>query len=115
VPAILDRWQAAGTITYQGHLAQDLAHQWTTPRFAFITPNLCDDGHDATCAGTNDAGGMTGGLVGADDFLRTWMPLILNSPAYRRRLRGPHLLRPARHQVRRRGRARPPRLRGHGD
>jgi phosphatidylinositol-3-phosphatase len=22
-------------------------------------------------------------LVGADDFLRTWMPLILNSPAYR--------------------------------
>ena len=46
-------------------------------------PNLCDDGHDATCAGTNDAGGTTGGLVGADDFLRTWMPLILNSPAYR--------------------------------
>ena len=74
---------AGGTVTYQGHLARDLRHQWSTPRFAFITPNLCDDGHDATCAGTNDAGGTTGGLVGADDFLRTWMPLILNSPAYR--------------------------------
>ncbi len=72
-----------GSVGYQGHLARDLAHVRTTPRFAFITPNLCDDGHDATCAGTNDAGGTTGGLVGADDFLRTWMPLILNSPAYR--------------------------------
>jgi hypothetical protein len=39
--------------------------------------------HDATRAGSNDAGGTTGGLVGADDFLHTWMPLILNSPAYR--------------------------------
>ncbi len=75
--------QPDGTVTYQGRLAQDLRHGRTTPRFAFITPNLCDDGHDATCAGTNDAGGTTGGLVGADDFLRTWMPLILNSPAYR--------------------------------
>jgi len=72
-----------GTTDYAGHLAQDLKHTWTTPRFAFITPNLCDDGHDATCAGTNDAGSTTGGLVGADDFLRRWMPLILNSPAYR--------------------------------
>jgi phosphatidylinositol-3-phosphatase len=72
-----------GQTVFSGHLANDLARISTTPRFAFITPNLCDDGHDATCAGTNDAGGTTGGLVGADDFLRTWMPLILNSPAYR--------------------------------
>ena len=75
--------QPGGAVSYQGHLAQDLQHEWTTPRFAFITPNLCDDGHDNTCAGTNDAGGTAGGLVGADDFLRTWMPLILSSPAYR--------------------------------
>ncbi len=59
---------ANGSVSYQGHLANDLAHPWTTPWFAFITPNLCDDGHDATCAGTNDAGGTTGGLVGADVF-----------------------------------------------
>ncbi|HTX85299.1 MAG TPA: alkaline phosphatase family protein [Streptosporangiaceae bacterium] len=75
--------ESDGTVTYHGHLSLDLAHSSTTPRFAFITPNLCDDGHDATCAGFNDAGGTTGGLVGADDFLKTWMPLILNSPAYR--------------------------------
>jgi hypothetical protein len=74
---------ANGTVSYAGHLADDLKHQESTPRFAFITPNLCDDGHDATCAGTNDAGTTTGGLTGADDFLRTWMPLIFNSPAYR--------------------------------
>jgi phosphatidylinositol-3-phosphatase len=72
-----------GQEVYTGHLVSDLARISTTPRFAFITPNLCDDGHDSTCAGTNDAGGTTGGLVGADDFLRTWMPLVLNSPAYR--------------------------------
>ncbi len=75
--------QPDGTVAYNGHLAQDLQHAWTTPRFAFITPNLCDDGHDNPCAGTNAAGGTVGGLTGADDFLRTWMPLILNSPAYR--------------------------------
>jgi hypothetical protein len=74
---------ANGTVSYAGHLADDLKHAQTTPKFAFITPNLCNDGHDATCAGVNDAGTTTGGLVGADDFLKTWMPLIFNSPAYR--------------------------------
>ncbi|HZC51861.1 MAG TPA: alkaline phosphatase family protein, partial [Mycobacterium sp.] len=68
---------------FQGHLARDLAHARTTPDFALITPNLCNDGHDATCAGTNTEGGNTGGLVGADLWLRHWMPLILDSPAYR--------------------------------
>jgi hypothetical protein len=74
---------ADGAITYSGHLARDLAHAATTPKFAFITPNLCDDGHDATCAGVNDAGTAAGGLSGADDWLKTWMPLIFNSPAYK--------------------------------
>ena len=43
---------ADGTVTYAGHLADDLKHAWTHAEFAFITPNLCDDGHDATCAGS---------------------------------------------------------------
>jgi hypothetical protein len=72
--------------TFHGHLAQDLARESTTPRFAFITPNLCNDGHDgnppATCTGPNTEGGHAGGLVGADLWLKHWMPLILNSPAY---------------------------------
>ena len=65
-----------------GHLAADLRREKTTPRFAFITPNLCSDGHDSPCAGTNSTGGRIGGLTGADQFLQAWMPLILDSPAY---------------------------------
>jgi hypothetical protein len=72
-----------GTPAPTGHLATDLRSEKTTPRFAFITPNLCSDGHDGTCAGTNSTGGNAGGLTGADQFLAAWMPLILASPAYR--------------------------------
>ncbi len=68
--------------TFTGHLANDLSSMATTPKFGFITPNLCDDGHDATCAGTNIEGGKTGGLVGADLWLKHYMPLIMASPAY---------------------------------
>jgi phosphatidylinositol-3-phosphatase len=60
-----------------------LKSEATTPRFGFITPNLCSDGHDGTCAGPNSTGGNTGGLTGADQFLHAWVPLILSSPAYR--------------------------------
>jgi hypothetical protein len=68
--------------TFAGHLANDLSSEATTPKFGFITPNLCDDGHDATCAGTNVEGGKTGGLTGADLWLKHWMPLIMASPSY---------------------------------
>ena len=74
---------ADGRPSPTGHLVKDFSKVATTPRFAFITPNLCDDGHDATCAGTNSDGNNQGGLVGADAFLRHWVPTILNSPAYR--------------------------------
>ena len=60
-----------------GHLADDLQRAGTTPRFGFITPNLCNDGHDDPCAGPNSTWAPVGGLVGADQFLRAWMPLIL--------------------------------------
>lgn len=68
--------------TFTGHLANDLASEATTPKFGFITPNLCDDGHDATCAGTNVEGGKTGGLTAADLWLKHYMPLIMASPSY---------------------------------
>ncbi len=68
--------------TFTGHLANDLSSTATTPKFGFVTPNLCDDGHDGTCAGTNVEGGKTGGLVAADLWLKHWMPLILASPSY---------------------------------
>lgn len=68
---------------FSGHLAQDLTHERTTPAFSMITPNVCNDGHDATCVGVNAEGGHAGGLPGADMWLKHWMPLILDSPAYR--------------------------------
>jgi hypothetical protein len=68
--------------TFSGHLAQDLSKVSTTPSFAFVTPNVCNDGHDATCAGPNTEGTNAGGLVGADLWLKHWMPMIMNSPAY---------------------------------
>jgi hypothetical protein len=58
-------------------LPTDLASAATTPNFVFITPNLCDDGHDANCAN-----GGPGGLGQADTFLRTWVPKITSSPAF---------------------------------
>jgi phosphatidylinositol-3-phosphatase len=60
------------------HLVGDLQSVRTTPNFAFITPNLCHDGHDAPCKS-----GETGGLVTADAFLRVWVPRILSSAAFR--------------------------------
>jgi len=74
---------------FKGHLFQDLRRIETTPAFMFVTPNLCNDGHDATCAGPNvegtkDASGRNiGGLVAADLWLKHWMPMIFASPAYR--------------------------------
>ncbi|QGM45017.1 alkaline phosphatase family protein [Methylocystis heyeri] len=59
-------------------LANDLKSEATTPNFAFITPSLCDDGHDAPCVD-----GRPGGLVSADAFLKQWVPVIVNSPAFR--------------------------------
>ena len=75
--------------TFSGHLYNDLQSRSTTPRFSFVTPNLCNDGHDATCAGpnvegtTNAAGKNVGGLVSMDLWLKHWIPMILDSPAYR--------------------------------
>ena len=69
--------------TFSGHLARTSrsGHHPSTSRF--VSPNLCNDGHDATCAGHQSGGGTTGGLTAANIWLKHWMPLIMNSPAYR--------------------------------
>lgn len=59
-------------------LPQDLASPGGGANYSFITPNLCNDGHDAPCAN-----GQPGGLVSADAFLRTWVPRITSTPSYR--------------------------------
>jgi hypothetical protein len=59
-------------------LSQDLASAASTPNYVFITPSLCNDGHDSPCAN-----GQPGGLTQADTFLKTWVPKIMSSPAFR--------------------------------
>ncbi len=59
-------------------LAGDLKSVDTTPTLSYITPNLCHDGHDATCAD-----GTTGGLDAVDGWLKEQVPAILSSPAYK--------------------------------
>lgn len=59
-------------------LSQDLTSVSTTPNLSFISPNICHDGHDMPCRN-----GEAGGLISADAFLKQWVPLILNSPAYK--------------------------------
>jgi hypothetical protein len=61
-------------------LATDLLHANRTPALSFITPNLCEDGHDFPC--TNQTGG-TSALSDIDTFLETWIPKIEGSNAYR--------------------------------
>jgi hypothetical protein len=65
-----------------GALPPALANVETTPRFSFITPDLCNDGHDKPCKGTDSAGSHKGGLASVDHFLKKWVPIIQASPAY---------------------------------
>jgi phosphatidylinositol-3-phosphatase len=68
---------AAGVVNLE-RLAADLAAIATTANYTFITPNLCDDGHDVHCVD-----GRRGGLTAIDTFLEKWVPLIERSAAYR--------------------------------
>ena len=62
------------------HLRVDLRRRGTTPNYAFITPNLCHDGHDEPCVT-----GAPGGMKSANKWLRARMPKILRSPAFKDR------------------------------
>ncbi|HWH93320.1 MAG TPA: alkaline phosphatase family protein [Baekduia sp.] len=77
--SIIDRPACATRDVPLTALGPDLAKTSTTANLTFITPDLCHDGHDATCAD-----GGPGGLPAADAFLRTWVPRITDSPAFRR-------------------------------
>jgi hypothetical protein len=69
-------------------LQADLASAATTPAFAMIVPNLCNDAHDTGCPDTpNNLGPVkdgkkVGGLAAADAWLRAWIPILMASPAY---------------------------------
>jgi phosphatidylinositol-3-phosphatase len=59
-------------------LLQDVKSPSTTPNYGFITPDLCNDGHDPSCAD-----GGPGGLQAADAFLQRWVPTIMASPGFK--------------------------------
>jgi hypothetical protein len=62
-------------------LVSDLKSAAKTPDFSFITPNLCNDGHDFPCK--NQPSGASA-LADIDTFLETWVPKITSSPAFRK-------------------------------
>jgi hypothetical protein len=60
-------------------LASNLKHTSTTPNYSMVTPNTCADGHDwPKCQD-----GSPGRLPKVNAFLKTWIPKITASPAYR--------------------------------
>jgi hypothetical protein len=77
--SIIDSASCAANDVDLGQLPTDLVKVATTPNLSFITPNLCNDAHDAPCVD-----GRSGGLVSADEWLRSWVPKILASAAYKK-------------------------------
>lgn len=77
--SITDRPSCAANDVDLGQLTTDLATTATTRNLTYITPNLCNDAHDSPCVD-----GRPGGLATADQWLRTWIPKILASPAFRK-------------------------------
>jgi hypothetical protein len=59
-------------------LSEDLKDISTTPNLSYISPNMCNDGHDKPCVD-----GRHGGLRASNTWLEEWIPRILDSPAYR--------------------------------
>jgi hypothetical protein len=60
-------------------LGKDLQRTSTTRALSYITPDLCHDAHDASCAD-----GGPGGLRAANAWFKTWIPRIMQSPAFRK-------------------------------
>ena len=76
--SIIDRPICNTNVLDLSKLPGDLGSASTVPSYSFITPDLCADGHDATCADTKSPGGYQG----INAFLKTWVPRIAASPAY---------------------------------
>ena len=87
-------------------LFRDLHKESTTPAFSWITPDNCNDAHDAVCKGNNLSGSFTptgepiyqtpvpapestlpknytGGLYASDLFLKYYVQMIEKSPAFK--------------------------------
>jgi hypothetical protein len=61
-------------------LPSDLASVATTPNYVWITPNLCNDGHDVPCKSP----GSPATYTNENAFLEKWVPIIVHSPAFQK-------------------------------
>ena len=82
--SVIDDGSCERNVVPLTHLLPDLKSVATTPRFNLIIPNLCNDGHDAPCAGKDVTGSSAGGLTSVDHFLSTYVPKIQASPAFKK-------------------------------
>jgi hypothetical protein len=71
----------AGTPAGVTGLATDLA-DGTVPNLSFITPNVCDDGHDFTC--TNEPTPGKSAVDDMDRFLEPWVHAITSSAVFQK-------------------------------
>lgn len=76
--AIIDSASCNRNVVPLTRLEDALRSTDRTPNLVFISPNLCHDGHDRPCKN-----GEIGSLESADQFLKRWVPIIMNSPAYK--------------------------------
>jgi hypothetical protein len=81
--SIIDSPACHSDVVSMKSFTQNLASEATTANFNFVVPNLCNTGHDATCAGTNVRGSHVGGLTAADYWLEKYVPQIVGSPAFK--------------------------------
>lgn len=77
--SIIDKSSCATRDIGLAKLPAALTSVKTTPRLSFIVPDMCDDGHEARCPD-----GRPGGMKAANAWLRTWIPRITGSAAYKK-------------------------------
>jgi hypothetical protein len=75
--SIIDTPACATNVVDLRRLPRDLERASSTPSYSFIVPDLCADGHDASCPD-----GEPGGFEGINRFLRGWAGRITNSAAF---------------------------------
>jgi hypothetical protein len=66
-----------GTIS-NSPLLHDFSSEKTAPAYAWITPNLCNDMHDA--GGCPNSGNI---VIDGNTWLKTWLPKLVSSKVYK--------------------------------
>jgi phosphatidylinositol-3-phosphatase len=75
--SIIDGPDCDANVVDLSALDADLASADSTANLTYIVPSVCNDGHDHPCVD-----GAPGGLISADEFLKTWVPKVLAAPAF---------------------------------